>query len=445
MKKIIALLVSVLMMLSMVAVAEAPAAEELSPSVTFRIDNIVAERTTDGQTESTSLEGFEGYCTIDTSDGLSLIAQAYNGDESLLCAVMKVVGSQLQISFDGMDKAFAEEIPQLAGQDTSVLADAIRPMLPQLVNMALPQMPINDLPKVDLRDFATTLGGETEGDTTTFAMSAEMVSALLSQVVEAVKTAGESVPGIDQALSAIENLPPFALSGQVVDAEDQQTASVNLFPVSDGVVAESPMVILNMTSSLGALVINVDVPVAEAETVNTLAGLSLETDSASNTFVGQLNIISMVSLEMTISQEDGMQKAALSMQSAMTPTISANVVYGPQGDENVFEFSLDMGEENSLVFSSVCAPAEDGSAAGSIELTAINGDNNAHITADFQQYLSSIDMSSFNIPTEVVPYEEINNEENAQALQNAVKPLYDYLSQYVFNSAPAVDDIDKAA
>ena len=437
MKKIIALLVAVLMMLSMVAVAEAPAAEELSPAVTCRIDNIVIEKTADGQTDTTSLEGFEGYFTMDTSDGLAMIAQAYNGDEPLLWAVMKVVGSQLQVSFNDMDKTFAQEVPQLAGQDTSVLGETVRPMLPQLVNYALPQIPINSLPKIDLLDFATTLGGETEDNVTSFALPAEMVSTLLSQVVEAVKTAGESVPGIDQALSAIENLPPFAISGQVVEAEDQQTLTINLFPVTDGVTAESPVAMLTIASAQGALTASVDMIVDEEGNTYNIGTLSIETDSATNAFVGELNGMGM-QLSVTAFQEDGLQKAALNLQGSMIPAVSASLIYGPQDNENVFEFSLNAGEDNGLVLSSSCAPTEDGSAAGSIELTAVAGENSVHATAEFEEYLASIDMSGFDIPTEVVPYEELNNEENTKAFQNAMNPLFDYFTQ--FNLIPAVEE-----
>ena len=427
MKKIVALLISVLMILSMAAVAE----EASDPALVIRISDIVIENTANDQTQSVNLDGFEGYLSVDTSDGLALVAQAFNGDESLALAVMKVVGSQLQVAIDGMDKTFAQDVPQLEGQDTSTLGETIRPMLPGLINLSLPPIQVGSLPKMDLTGLASMLGAEAAGDTTTFSVPSEIIDALLDQIIETAKTAGASVPGADQLFAMIEQLRSsgfsFSLAGQIVDSADQQVTTVEVYLVTDGQATESPLIVLTLTSAQDALNLKADIP--DGEESMTIANLDLQTND--NAFLGTLDIAGMMQFNVTAFQEDGLQKAALTMESSMgTPGLAVSLAYGNDGSADVCEITFNADEDVAMDLFTSFTPAED-STEGLFDLTVVTGDSTVHATANIEKFLGSLDLGDFTMPTDIAPMDDLQNAENDEALQTALMPLLQYLSQVV--------------
>lgn len=426
MKKIIALLLSILMVVSMTAFAE----EETSPALVIRLGNIVIESTAGGATNTTSLDGFDAYLSIDTTDGLSLIAQAFNGDESLLLAVMKFVDSQLHLAIDGMDKTFTQDVPQLAGQDTAALGEMMRPMLPELMNINLPMIQVASLPKIDLTGLVSMLGAQTEGVTTTFNVPAELIDMLLDQIIETGKTAAESVPGADQIFGMLEQLRAsgfsFSLSGQIVDSPDQQTTAVNLYTVTEGQVAEAPVVTLNLVSVQDSMNLKVDVP--NGEETMTIAELQLSTEN--DAFLGTLDLAGMMQFSLTAYQEDGMQKAALNIESMMSDTIAVTLSYGNDGASNLFELNFAVGETAGLNLLSASVPGDDG-VSGNIDITYVNADNSVHITTDYEEFLGAVDLGDFTMPAETAPMDAAQDAENAEALQTALMPLLQYIAQFL--------------
>jgi hypothetical protein len=135
---------------------------------------------------------------------------------------------------------------------------------------------VASLPKIDLTGLVSMLGAETEGDTTTFNVPAELIDMLLDQIIETGKTAAESVPGADQIFGMLEQLRAsglgFSLSGQIVDSPDQQTIAVNLYTVTEGQVAEAPVATLNLVSVQDSMNLKVDVPTGEEIMTITWAG-----------------------------------------------------------------------------------------------------------------------------------------------------------------------------
>ena len=201
MKKIVALLLSVLMLLSMAAIAEEAADDT---ALITCISNIAMENTVDGQTQTINLDGFEAYLSLDTADGLAVVAQAFNGDDPLMLAVAKLVDTQVMVNIDGMDKTYVAEAAQFQGVDTAELSSNLHGLLPTLLQAKLPMVNIGSIPKADLTGLATMFGGQTSGNTTTFSIPAEMINMLIDQVVEAAKTSGSAIPGLDKVLPLIE-------------------------------------------------------------------------------------------------------------------------------------------------------------------------------------------------------------------------------------------------
>lgn len=433
MKKIVALLLSMLMILGMAAVAE----EATEPALISHIGNIVIENTADGQTQTLGLDGFEAYFALDTSDGLALIAQAFNGEEFLAQAMGKLVGTQFQLGIDGVDKTFAADVPQLAGQDTAGLGEALRPMLPGMLNMTLPPIQIPSLPKVDLVPVVGMLGATPDGDTTAFEVPSEVIDTLLDQVLEAVKTSGESISGVDQVLPAIEQLRAsgmsFALKGQIVDAADKQTTTLEIYIVNGGQTSEAPLAVLTLTSVPDELTLAVDIA-AEGENM-TIANLTLDTDSATNSFAGTLDIGDMMQFQLAIFQENGLQNAALTVDSPMGAAFGVTLSYGKSGDADVCDLTFAAGEDVGFEMHVSTTQVDETASEGTFEISVVTEDNSIHVTADVEEFLGEMDLGGFALSQNVVPFDDFSSEETGEALQTALAPLLQYFNQIAANVA----------
>lgn len=423
MKKLLALMLCAMLLLGAFAVAE----EALDPALVNHISNIAIEVTGEGA-NTINLEGFEAFLTIDTADGLALVAQAYNGDDPLALAVAKLEGTQLKVAIDGVDKTYVADIPQLAGQDLTGLGEAVRGALPVLLNMTLPAINVGSLPKLDLVPLVSMLGSETEGDTTTFAIPAEIVDMVLDQLIEAVKGQAGSVPGLDQGLEMIEQLRAsgnsIALAGKIVDAGDSQTTTLEIYPVSNGQTAPDAIAVLTLNTVQDALTLAVDV--STGEELMTIANLSIETEAATNSCVATMDIAGMMQFNLAVFQEDGLQKVALTMDSGYDAGFGLTLTYGKSGNGDLIDITFAVGGETAFEVVTNSTAISDKIHEGNIEITVATGDQNIHAAADVEEFLSSIDLGDFTMPAETAPIEELESDES---LQNALTPLIGYFSQ----------------
>ncbi len=433
MKKIIALLLSLMMLLSMAAFAE----EELDPALVCCISNIVIETTTNGETTAMNLEGLETYLSLDTSDGVSLVAQAFNGDDSLLLAVAKVVGAQLHIGIEGLDKTFVGDIPSMQGQDTAAMAESIRPMLPALLNCELPMIDVGSLPKLDLVPIVGMIGAQTDGDITTFSVPAELINALMDQVIEVLKGMDSSAPGLSQVLPVLEQLRAsgvsIALSGKVVDTADKQTTTIDVFPVTDGQTAESAALTLTLTSEQDDLTLTVDMNTG-AQVMN-VALLQVQTEADTKSLVSTLDIAGMMKFNLAVFQDAGLQKAALTMENGTADGFTLTLAYGKSDGKDTFDLSFTAGEDTAFELITNSAAGADGAVAGTMELNTASSGTSFHLTADFENFLGSLDLGDYTLPAETVPAEELKSAENSEALQTALAPLIEYFTEALANAA----------
>ena len=411
MKKIIALLLSLMMLFGMAAFAE-----EQDPAMVCCLSNIVFETTTNGETTAMNLEGLETYLSLDTSDGLALVAQMFNGDDSLMLALAKVVGTQLHVGIEGVDKTFVADIPNLQGQDTAGLAESLRPMLPALLDLELPMVDVGSLPKLDLVPVVSMVGAQTEGDITTF-----------------------SVPGMEQVLPMLEQLRAsgmsVALSGQVVDTADKQTTTLDVYPVSGGQTAESAALTLTLTSAQDDFNLTVDVNTG-AQVMN-VASLQIQTEAPTKSLVSTLDIAGMMKFNFALFQEEGLQKAALTMENGADADVgfTMTLAYGKTGGQNTLDLSFTAGEDTAFELVTNSAAGADGAVAGTLELNAASNGTSFHVNADFEKFLGSLDLGGYELPAATAPIEELNSAENSEALQTALAPVIEYFTQALANAA----------
>ena len=431
MKKLIALLISALMILSMAAVAET--AEDTA--LIARISNIVFEAETDGQTESQSLDGFEAYLSLDTADGVQLVGQAFNGDDELALAVCKIVEGQIRVAIDGMDKTYVADVPQLQGIDLDNSISEVRAALPELMNMKLPMIPAISLPKLDVVPLLGLFGTQEADGSVSFSVPAEAIDALLDQLLAAAKEGMASVPAeaqatLQQLLGAVEQLRSsgigFAVDGTAKDEGDSETVTVNLYLASQGQVSPDPIAVMTFVTEQDQAVLTLDA-ISEGNAM-TVASINAATENGA--LEGTLDIAGMIQFSLNIFQEDTIQYVALNVGGAAMEGISMNVEvsYGETDEGTLEKLVINGGDAFNVEATCVTESTSEASTAGKFSLFFDAEGSSVHVTADIEQFLGSLNLGDFTMPETTAPYSDLDNEEDKAALDQAVAPLLEYLS-----------------
>lgn len=433
MKKIIALVLSILMLLGMAAIAE----EGQDTALVTCFSDIVIQTTANGETTTNSLDNFEAYLSIDTADGLSLVAQAFDGDDSLLFAVAKIVGDQVQLAVDGVDKTYSAKVEQLAGKDSAGMAEEIRAALPDLLNFQLPMITIPSMPKLDIKSFVGLFGTEAADGSMTFSVPSEMVDGILDQLVEAAKTYSQTTQGLGDLIDAIEQMRAagmsFALEGSVVDATDKQTAEVSILLANQGQVSDDAIAVVRLVTAQDALTLDVDVNNGD-QSVN-IANLEILTDTSANAFSATLDIASIMQFYLGAYQEDGFQKAALRMESALDASFSVYLSYGKDAGNDVMEMGYSDSEGNGFTMTTTTQPVDENTVAGTVDMTFVSADSAVQASAKVEKFIGEVVLGDFAMPGTVAPIEDLENEADSAAMQKALEPLIGYFTRAFSNAA----------
>lgn len=434
MKKLIALLICALMILSMAAFAET--AEDTA--LIARISNIALEYSAEGQAQNVNLDGFEAYLTLDTADGIRLVGQAFNGDDELALAVLKIVEGQIQVAIDGMDKTYVADVPQLQGIDLEGSIPEIRAALPQLLNVKLPMIPAISLPKLDVVPLLALFGTQEADGSVSFNVPAETIDALLDQLLEAAKANMASVPAqaqetVQQLLGAVEQLRSsgigFAVDGTGKDAGDSQTVTVNVHLASQGQVSPDPIVVLTFTTAQDKAVVTLDA-ISEGNAM-TVATADVATEEGA--LVSTLDIAGMLQLSLNVFQEGTVQYVSLSLDGAAMEgaSMAIEVSYGETDEGTLEKLVINGGEAFNLEATCLTASASDVSNEGQFSLYLDAEGTSLKMTADLEQFLGSLDLGDFTMPETTAPFEELDSEEGEAALTAAVAPLLEYLDSII--------------
>lgn len=433
MKKIVALLLSILMLLGMAAIAE----EAQETALVTCFSDIVVQTTANGKTTTNSLDNFEAYLSIDTADGLSLVAQAFDGDDSLLLAIAKIVDDQVQLAVEGVNKTYAVKAEQLASQNTGMMAEQFRAALPDLLNFQLPMITVPSLPKLDLKSLVGLFGTEAADGSMTFSVPSETVGAVLDQLVEMAKNYSQTTPGLSDTIDAIEQMRAagmsFALEGSVVDAADRQTAQVSVLLANQGQVSEDAVAGLKLVTAKDELTLDVDVYNGD-QAVN-IGNLEILTDTMANAFSATLDIASIMQFYLGAYQEEGFQKAALRMESALDTSFSVYLSYGNDGENDVMEVGYSDSESNGFTMTTATQPVDEATVAGTIDATFVSADSTVQASAKIEKFIGSVSLGDYTMPGMVVPIEDLENETDSAAMQEALSPLIGYFARAFGNIA----------
>lgn len=427
MKKLIALMLALLMTLGMLAVAETadPAQTALIAGLS---DVVIAMTDAEGKTQSVDLKDLVATVVVDTEDSIRLVGQVDKGDENLTYAVGELRDGKFVFTVLGAERAFEMEIPEQAA--AMVEPEQIRAMLPAMMNAQLPQLPAITLPKLDLASLTAMIGGQTtEADgvaTTTFSVPAEIVSMLLSQVNEVVKSTASSIPQGDQVAQVLDQLVQsglsFALEGTLSDNGAEQSGSIAVYMAQDGQTASDPTLFLNTYSAENNFTLGVDLPSEDG--TYTVGQLTAVTDPVASTMDLGLDIGGMIQMALAFSKEDDLQDVLFTFD-AMGTNMTLEAKYGSQNGQDYNELAIAAADQ--LNFNCVVTGAVDdtGLYNGDIRINADQaGQGSFELTASIYQYLADFDATGYELPDDVVPADQMTEEEK----NAAIEPLNAYFA-----------------
>ena len=438
MKKLIALLISALMILSMTAIAET--AEDTA--LIARISNIALDINANGEEQAVNLDGFEAYLSLDTADGVSLIGQAFNGDDPLALAVLKVADGQVQVVIGGVDKTYVIDVEQLKGVDLNSMGQEMRAALPGLVNMQIPMIPAISLPKLSISPILGMFGTQEADGSVSFSVPSEMVDTLLDQVLEIAKGSMTSLPAqtqetVQQLLGAVEQLRAsglsFALDGSAKDDGESETITVNVYLASQGQTSEDPVAVLTFVSKQDVATLNLDVPSDSG--FMTVAAVNVTT--ADGNLEAALDIAGMMQFSLSIFQEDTVQYISLGIGGAAMEgaSMGAELSYGKIDEGDLAKLVVNGGEAFNIEATCVTESTSDVSNAGKFSLFFDAQGTSLNLTADIEEFLGSVNLGDFTMPETTAPIEELESEEGQAAVSEALAPLVEYLNSLPLDQA----------
>lgn len=431
MKKLIALLLSILMILSMAAIAET--ADDTA--LIARISNIALDINTNGQAQTVSLDDFEAYLALDSADYPQLVGQAFKGDDQLALAVMRMTNDGVLFTIDGMDKTFVYEAEQLKSLDMNELTQQVRTALPKLLTVQLPMINNLSLPKLDVMPLLGLFGTQEADGSVSFSVPAEVIDTVLDQVLGMAKGNLASAPAAaqqaaQQVLDIVDQLRSsglgFAVDGAAKDEGDSETVTINLYLANQGQVNDAPIATLNFVTAQDQATLNLDVTSEGSAMTIASVNVSTESDSLNAT----LDIAGMIQFSMRIFQEGTVQYVSLGIDGAAMEgdTMAAELSYGETDEGNLLKLVFNGGEAFNIEATCVTESTSEASNAGKFSLLADAQGTSINLTADIEEFLGSLNLGDFTMPETTAPIEELQSEEGQAAVAQALAPLVEYLN-----------------
>ena len=422
MKKLTAILLALLLLLTSAALAEATAAT----AANMAFENVVVE--VNG--ESAAVEGLVLTVGLDATGDPTMLLAVENGTELLSLAAAKVVDGKLMITLTGADATYTADAATLGGaqaeQALSQFAN-LRDAIPQFDQLVLPPFPGVNIPKLDTTAMLRAYATGTEGDTTTFAISYEQVMGWLDMVKMYADLFGSqlasipNMPSLDQITGMIDQLKEsqtgIAIDGTIADQGDAQVTTFNILPVEGGVTAEEPAMALTFTTAENSDTLVLGDPSGSA----TLASLELESDPATPSLELAMDLMGMANFDIALFPEDGLQKLAVTAQ-ASEQELDMDLAYGESDGRDLVNLGFSAtGASLSLQFDT--AKDESGVRTGTVKLDALNRDQTVTMSGDVTMWLDTAAPVEIEWPANELPLSELTSE-TAQA---ALAPVMEYL------------------
>lgn len=457
MKKMLAMMLALMLLLGMVAVAETPdpveatdvteavdVAEPFDPAKSALFVNLTGmtiDVNNEENPQNINLEDMGVTLILDSEDVPRLVLTVDKGDEVLSFAVAEVVDGKLRVGLKGVDRTFEQDLSEIPGMDSEGMLTSLRQILPTLMGARLPELKIVALPKLDLAGLVALLGAESveaNGVTTTKVdIPAEVTSLALQAAVEFAKSTAENIsqvrPGVQLLEQLLESGFSFAIRGDITDKGAEQTASIGIYMASEGETAEEPTLILNTTSAENNYVLAIDLPTEDSS--YTMGQLSVVTDTAAETLDVGVDFAGMASVAMKVHKENELQCFEMAFNSFGSET-TAIVQNGTKDGQDYSNFKSDLG--NGLTYNcEVTGNGSEDSYEGSFNVNISNNGSTVDFNSSFFEILSDFDLAAtlegFTMPAETAAFDTLTSDE----INTAFAPVQEALTSVLGALIPA--------
>lgn len=422
MKKIVALLLSLLMLLGCAALAES--AEETAAVMT--LSNI---QLSDGN-ETHGLGDLVVSAILDAAGDPTFALTADDGNEYLAALAAKITtDGKLAVTVEGVDATYTGDIATLAQQSGAVassisqftsalpeLPAAMKQLVPMLDQVVLPPFSGVTIPKLDVSALlAGFVTGEADG-VTSFTIPYEQFVALMDMVSEYAGMLGGQVPNIEMVTGLIDQMKSngqgFAVDGVIQDDGATQTVVFNVLPVQNGTTYETPVFALVLATAENSLTL------AAAQDLDSdpMITLALTSDPSAPRLDVTLDAMGST-MAFRMYPSDGLQVVELSANAG--DDVSVLFTYGAKDGVDVLDLAANASTGSfQLTFNTV--KGDDGLRSGTVELNA----GGVSATADVDMYLDTASPVEIEWPATEKDLSELDN----SVMQTAIAPLIEYIN-----------------
>ena len=430
MKKLLAIVLALMLMMASAALAETASVAILS-NPTLVISSPEGDMNLD-------LSGLEATVAAGLSGETPTVQLDVAHDaEELLGLVLQIVDNKVVVALDGMSRPIASAIPE-TGTDTQETMVELFSNLQALSELKMPAFGGVTVPKLDLMPVAGLLGSEPTADangvqSASFSLPYEQVNQMLGMLEYIIPAETQAQPQVSQLLQLIKMLQNsksgFALEGKVSDSGDKAELLVDILPVQNGVTASEAAVTLYLVSLENSD--SFEVQVNQGGQKITVATIDLASDPAAATLDFAMDVMGELKLNFSLYPQNGAQVAALAVV-AQGETFNASVTYGEEGETEYVDFAMEIPAEN-VAFSvhSDSTPADGGDKTGTLAVAVDADGQTINFAADVLQTQAEVefrDIANIENAYDANNMTEADNQALSAEMEGILGNLMNYLS-----------------
>lgn len=443
MKKMIAIVLSLLMLLSSAALAE----ETL---VTTIYDPQLAITQGD-QVMTVNMQDLNIVLSAGKAGGVpTLNLDVFHKNDALLIGTLQIQGGKLLLDLESMTNTYCIPMPEQMAGTAQQGYDQLFDHLGDLHRMKLPMLPDIDLPKIDLAGalnaILTDAGAVDGGQKYTFELPYTMINQVISMVLPQLQQAAGNVPGIEQVIEPLNQLinsnSGLSIKGELIDKADRAELTADFYPVQGGTVAEQAAASLEINTEANGMF--AQLKVLQGEAYQSIADMALTTDAEDS---GIYFVISVMNPQASSDDDELAHFTASAYPEGEVQYFDASVMaggqaldvsfsYGKQDGDDVAAFALVVPDQAAVSLNQVAEVAENGDKDGTIA-ASFAADNQAFdLIAGETEVVTDASLRPVKDAENAIDLQTISDEQKAQ-FESELQQAMGALMGYIYSLEPA--------
>ena len=421
MKRIIAVLLALMMLMGMTAFAEEQAGPTAAVLQLYDVNVTMGDQSVD-------IEDLAAVLALDaSSDAETRIAlNVASSEEVLSMVIAKLAEGKIKLAMSGSDYTYVEQIPEIPNVPVEQLPSLFAALVPALDAAVLPPVPAISIPKADLSGLLSGFATSQTAGGYEFEIPHEQIIGFARQLVQLAGYLGlpeqvtSQLPQISSALDSIDQSGvKISLAGSLEDDGASQVVTAGLYLSAAG---DSPMGVLTFESAENNVGIGLDVAMDPSADPARVAEVAITSDPAARTMDFVLNA-GVANIALSIYPEAEMQKISLTGE-AGDEQAYLEFGYGKQDGDDLVTIAVVAGGA-VIAFAVDTVMGDDGTRVGTVGLNVGMGEQSVNVTGNLTMYLDdALDLSGYEMPAEERSFSELDQSE----LQATFTPVMEYLN-----------------